>query len=194
MTQVVLVRPGATVYDEQNRIQGVLELPLTERGRAEVQVLIEQLRGLDFDALYCGPGESVVSTAEALARTMGLRARKIDELRNLNQGLWQGLQVEEIKRRNPRVYRQWLDEPMTICPPLGETIEDALDRVKSLLKPLLKRHRDETIALVVPEPLARLISLFLRRDPAISLEELNHTGSFEQISVTPEVLRNGESP
>ncbi len=36
MTQVVLIRPGATVYDEQNRVQGILDIPLSERGRAEV--------------------------------------------------------------------------------------------------------------------------------------------------------------
>ena len=42
MTQVVLIRPGATVYDEQDRIQGVLDIPLSERGRAEVALLTER--------------------------------------------------------------------------------------------------------------------------------------------------------
>ena len=193
MTQVVLVRPGATVYDEQDRVQGVLDLPLTERGKAEVQALVEQFRDYEFEALYSGPGENVIQTAEALARATGLRARKLDELRNLNQGLWQGLQVEEIKRRNPRVYRQWLDEPRTICPPLGETIDEAQDRIRALLKTLLKRHRDEMIALVVAEPLARLVSLQLRRIREVNLEDLSHPGSFEQIEVTGDLLRNGEN-
>ena len=30
MTQVVLIRPGATVYDEQNRVQGILDIPLSD--------------------------------------------------------------------------------------------------------------------------------------------------------------------
>ena len=34
MTQVVLIRSGATVYDEQNRVQGVLDVPLSEGGGA----------------------------------------------------------------------------------------------------------------------------------------------------------------
>jgi len=45
MTQVVLIRPGATVYDEQNRVQGALDLPLSERGWAEVAELAEKLAG-----------------------------------------------------------------------------------------------------------------------------------------------------
>ena len=53
-------------------------------------------------ALYCGPGESVVRTAEIVGKALGLRPRRIDDLRNLDQGLWQGLQIEEIKRRNTK--------------------------------------------------------------------------------------------
>ena len=74
-------------------------------------------------ALYCGPGESVVRTAEAVGRALGLRPKRLDDLRNLDQGLWQGLQIDEIKRRNMRVFRQWVDDPLTICPPMGETVE-----------------------------------------------------------------------
>ena len=126
MTQVVLIRPGATVYDEQNRVQGILDIPLSDRGRAEVARLAADLAGPEpaavaLAALYCGPGESVVRTAEAVGKALGLRPKRIDDLRNLDQGLWQGLQLDEIKRRNVRVFRQWLDDPVTVCPPQGET-------------------------------------------------------------------------
>src|SRR3954454_9847576 len=151
MTQVVLIRPGATVYDEQNRVQGVLDIPLSERGRAEVaelaEKLAEPLAGGELAALYCGPGESTVRTAEVVGKALGLRPKRIDELRNLDQGLWQGLQIDEIKRRNMRLFRQWLDAPRTVCPPQGEPVEDALERVKTVLRPLIRRHRDEAIGL-----------------------------------------------
>ncbi len=195
MTQVVLIRPGATVYDEQNRVQGILDIPLSERGRAEVAQLAERLAepcaGIELAALYCGPGESVVRTAEAVGKALGLRPKRIDHLRNLNQGLWQGLQLDEIKRRNNRVFRQWLDDPVTICPPQGETIEDALDRIKQALRPLIRRHHDEAIGLVVGEPIAQLIACYLRRDPRVQLEDRVPTGGFEWIQITPEPGRNG---
>ena len=122
MTQIVLIRPGATAYDEQNRVQGILDIPLSERGRAEVARLAETLAGPEpstvaLAALYCGPGESVVRTAEVVGKALGLRPRRIDDLRNLDQGLWQGLQLDEIKRRNLKVFRQWVDDPVTVCPP-----------------------------------------------------------------------------
>jgi broad specificity phosphatase PhoE len=195
MTQVVLIRPGATAYDEQNRVQGILDIPLSERGQAEVAQLAEKLAepcsGIALDALYCGPGESVVRTAEAVGRALGLRPKRIDDLRNLDQGLWQGLQLDEIKRRNVRVFRQWLDDPVTVCPPLGETIEAALQRVKNALPPLIRRHHDEAIGLVVPEPIAQLIAGYLRRDLRVQLDDDVPTGGFERIEIAPELGRNG---
>ncbi len=183
MTQVVLIRPGATTYDEQNRIQGVLDIPLSERGRAEVVELAERLTDLTLSALYCGPGESVMRTAETVGRATGLRPKRIEELRNLDQGLWQGLQIDEVKRRNLKLFRQWLDDPRTICPPQGEPVEDAMQRIRAALKPLIRRHRDEAIGLVVAEPIAQLIACFLRREPRLQLDDDVPTGGFEQIEV-----------
>jgi broad specificity phosphatase PhoE len=195
MTQVVLFRPGATVYDEQNRVQGVLDIPLSERGRAEVAELAARLPstldGVRLAALYCGPGESVVRTAEAVGKALNIRPKRVDDLRNLDQGLWQGLQIDEIKRRNLRVFRQWLDDPLTVCPPFGETVENALERIRNALRPLIKRHHDESIGLVVGEPLAQLIACYLRREPRVQLDDDVPTGGFEQIVVDAEVGRNG---
>jgi broad specificity phosphatase PhoE len=198
MTQVVLIRAGATAYDEQDRVQGILDIPLSERGRAEAIQLAEKLAGTGpgagantLAALYCGPGESVIRTAEIIGKALGLRARRIDDLRNLDQGLWQGLQRDEIKRRNLKVFRQWLDDPVTVCPPQGETIASALERIKAALRPLIRRHPDEVIGLVVGEPIAQLIACHLRREPRVQLDDHIATGGFERIQVAPDLRRNG---
>ena len=195
MTQVVLIRPGATVYDEQNRVQGTLDVPLSDRGRAEVAqlavTLSEPRAGITLAALYCGPGESVLRTAEAVGKALGLRPKRIDDLRNLDQGLWQGLQFSEIKRRNMKVFRQWLEDPATVCPPLGETIGGAMERIKTVLRPLIRRHQDESLGLVVAEPIAQLIACYLRREPHVQLDDDVPTGGFERIEINPEPGRNG---
>jgi broad specificity phosphatase PhoE len=196
MTQVVLIRPGATVYDEQNRVQGVLDIPLSDRGHAEVAELADslprRLAGVELAALYCGPGQSTVRTAEIVGKSLGLRPRRLDDLRNLDQGLWQGLQIDEIKRRNVKVFRQWIDDPLTVCPPQGETVESALERIKTALRPLIRRHLGAAIGLVVGEPLAQLIAGYLRRDPRVQLDDHVPTGGFERIEITPELERNGQ--
>ena len=44
MLQIVLVRPGSTEYDAQERIQGTLDVPLNEQGNTEVAQVIHELR------------------------------------------------------------------------------------------------------------------------------------------------------
>ncbi len=191
-TQVALIRPGATLYDEQERVQGTLDLPLSPRGRDEVARLAERLPAAGMTALYYGPGESLQATAEAIGEAVHVRPRCVEELRNLDQGLWQGLQLDEIKRRNIKLFRQWLEDPLTICPPQGETVEDALERVRLALKPLWKRHRDQLVGLVVAEPLAQIVLAYLKGQTRPQLEELLRTGSYERVNVAPQIERNGQ--
>jgi broad specificity phosphatase PhoE len=197
MSQVILIRPGATLYDEQKRVQGILDIPLSERGRIEVMRMAQRLaRSLDnamLSALYCGPGENLIRTAEIVGQVLGLRPKRINEFRNLDQGLWQGLQIDEIRRRNTKLFRQWIDDPATICPPQGETVERAMDRIKSAFRPLLRRHQEEAIGLVVGEPLARLVACYLRGEPRVHLEEQWPCCEFEWIQIAPVLLASETS-
>lgn len=198
IAQALLIRPGATLYDEQNRVQGILDLPLSDQGLAEVRRLADSLLSTPdiqaLSALYCGPGENALCTAEILGRALGLRPRRIDDLRNLDQGLWQGLQIEEIKRRNTRLFRQWIDDPRTICPPQGETVALAIERVRSALKPLIRRHQDgDFFGLIVAEPLARLVSSYLRAESRLQLDEQLPCCGWERIAIPAELLKNGSS-
>lgn len=194
MTNVVLIRPGATDYDDQDRVQGVLDLPLSPRGQTEVVRLTAALAEIEFVALYCGPSENVLRTAEAIGRAAGVRPKRIDDLRNLDQGLWQGLQREEIKRRHGKVFRQWLDEPCTVCPPQGEMIEDALDRVRGVLKPILRRHREGAIGLILAEPMAQLVGHLLRRSARLQFLEEVRGGGFERIDLNGDGSRIMDAP
>ncbi len=192
MTRVVLIRPGSTDYDEQGRIQGALDLPLSARGQAEAAETAESLRAAGLHRIYCGAEESARATARTIAKTLGVRLRELKNLHNLNHGLWQGLHVDEVRQRHPRVYRQWCDEPTTVCPPEGETVMDAFERVRSVLKPLLRRHRDETIGLVVPQPLGDVVRCYLmERDLAHVWDGPSCNGRWEAVDVAAEQPKAG---
>lgn len=195
MSQVILIRPGPTLYDEQNRVQGILDIPLSEQGSGHVVRMAEEIAASlgesSLAALYSGPGENAIHTAEIVGKVIGVRPKRINEFRNLDHGLWQGLQIDEIKRRNTRLFRQWLEDPTTICPPQGETVECAMERIQAAFRPLLRRHQDGTIGLVVGQPLSRLIACYLRGEPRVQLEERWSCCDYEWIDIAPIHLRNG---
>ena len=121
MTIVAVVRPGWTDFDEQHRILGSLELPLNQRGEAQLPGLIARLKELrpELEAVVSGTGSPAKTTADAIGEALGITVRESEELNNVNQGLWQGSTIQDIRRKTPRCFKQWEDAPETICPPEG---------------------------------------------------------------------------
>lgn len=158
-----VARPGETEFDGLSRIQGSLDLPLTEIGQQQVTQLVESLRGETIDVIYASPTEPAASTAVRLGESLGVPVKIVEGLANLHMGLWQGLRADDIRRKQPRVFKQWEDHPETICAPEGEECDEALARVTSSLRKPLKR--DESFLVVAPEPIATLIVSVLRNEP-----------------------------
>jgi broad specificity phosphatase PhoE len=189
MLQIVLVRPGSTDFDEQGRIKGTLDIPLSENGTGQVARAVVELGGLDIEAVYSAPCEAAEKTAEAVAKSHGLKSKRLEKLRNLNHGLWHGKLIEEVKQCQPKVYRQWQDHPETVCPPEGESLSSAQERVRVSLQKLMKRHKHGVIALVVPEPLASLVRCFLDASELGDLWKAEcDCGRWEMIDIQPEKL------
>ncbi|RMG38764.1 MAG: histidine phosphatase family protein [Planctomycetota bacterium] len=163
MPTVVIVRSGETDYDSEHRVQGVLDLPLTAHGVSQVRELAAKLTPMCLEVVYCGPSEQARQTARILAEELGCELRVLAELANLNQGLWQGLRVEEIRRKYPRLFKQWRDRPDVVCPPSGETSDEAVARIhRALARPLRRKHR---FAIVASEPLATILVCELQHRP-----------------------------
>ncbi len=157
MLNILLIRPGSTDFDDQGRITGILDVPLNEHGAQQVARIIDELAGAEINAIYASPCQSSEQTAEALGKKRDLRVKLLDGLKNLDHGLWHGKLIEEVKQKQPKVYRQWQERPETVCPPQGESLQSARERVEAVLAKVTKKHKDGVIALVVPEPLASLI-------------------------------------
>ena len=94
MSKVILIRPGRTDYDAQSRLLGSLEMPMNDRGLEDVEAIIRQLQqdGVRPEMIYTCPCDPACSTARLIAESLkGTKVRQLTELRNVNQGLWQGL-------------------------------------------------------------------------------------------------------
>lgn len=161
MLRVVLVRPGATEFDEQKRIKGSLDMPLAEQGREQATQTAKDLERVQFGGIYSAPCESAQETAELLAAGRRCKTKVIDCFRNLDHGLWHGKLIDEVRRQLPRVYREGQESPENICPPCGETIDDARERIEGALRKIIRKHRDGAIAMVIPDPLASIVRSLL---------------------------------
>ncbi|MDB4755952.1 histidine phosphatase family protein [Mariniblastus sp.] len=161
MLKIFLVRSGSTEFDEQGRIKGSLDIPLSEAGIEQVSRAAEELSQFDISRIYSSPCRSAIQTAERLSRKGQIKIKTIEKFVNLDHGLWHGKLIEELKATQPKKYRQFADNPAAICPPGGETLQSAQERVASALNKLLKKHKDDQVILVLPDPLATIIHAML---------------------------------
>ena len=187
MVQFLLVRPGSTDFDEQRRIKGNLDIPLSDSGKTQVAGIVAQLHDTPIDFIYASPTRCAQQTAESLAADRRVRFKTLDDLENLDHGLWQGKRIDEVKTSQPKVFRQLQDHPETVCPPQGEPVGSAIDRVRGVIAKLIRKHRDVTVALVVPEPLASLVrSLLLHAEITDLWKAECEGGGWELIEVPAE--------
>lgn len=157
MLEVLLIRPGSTTFDVEGRIKGSLDIPLSDQGTQQSVELAQSLKSTKLDCLYVAPSESAQASAKWIGECNFCKLKTLECLRNLDHGLWQGKLVDEVKRLQPKVYRQFQDHPGDICPPGGETIHDAIDRLQGTVTKLRKKHREGRIGIVVPQPLASIL-------------------------------------
>jgi broad specificity phosphatase PhoE len=189
MLHIVLIRPGSTDYDVQERILGSLDIPLNEKGLAEVAGCVEQLRDKRMEAIFTPVSQPSLQTAEVIAKALGIKVKKVERLENLNQGLWQGMLVEDVRHKQPKVYRQWQEQPENVCPPEGEMLSEADERVRTAIMKLLKRRKEGTIGLVLPEPLLSLARRFITHEPLGDLwKATNGHGRFEVVALDVEEM------
>lgn len=189
MLRIVLIRPGSTDYDDQGRIMGKLDIPLSAQGASQVARTAEELTQLPIEVVYTSPCRCAEQTAELVAQASSAKVKRLDTLHNLDQGLWQGKLIEEVRQRQPKVYRQWREHPETVCPPEGEALTAAAQRVEKALVRLLKKHRHGTIAIVLPEPLASVARSHLNKSELGDLwkAECEH-GNWELIDIQPQAV------
>jgi len=164
MLKLLLVRTGATEYECQGRVQGTLDIPLSEDGRKQIERVAEQLRETKIHICYAGPCRATQQSADILATELKLKTKTVDDLRNLDHGLWQGMLINDVKIKQPKVYRQWQEHPETVCPPEGENLQVVRERLHRALTKIAKKNKEGIVAMVVAEPVTRLIKNALRDD------------------------------
>lgn len=187
MFRLLLIRAAATEFDAEDRIVGQLDIPLSEDGKAQaakIGAAIAAEVGLQVQAVYAAKNGAELETATAVADATDSKVVQWKQLSNLHQGLWQGQTASAIKSKFPKVYRRWQDQPETVCPPEGEMVSAARERLGEVLAKVEKRTKAGVIAVVAAEPLASILSGLIKQEALGDLWKAEQNcGQWELIEV-----------
>lgn len=151
MLRLYLVRHGITVWNQEGRLQGHTDIPLSEEGMVQAQKLGARLAHMEppIQAVWSSDLMRARQTAEAVAAPFGLPVQTTPLLREIMLGEWEGLTEADIHTRGEtellHLYRQ---DPCEHRPPGGETLEAAYHRIISAGEQIRERYKSGAVAVV----------------------------------------------
>jgi broad specificity phosphatase PhoE len=146
--RLLFIRHGSSTWNDERRIQGQLDPPLSEKGRDQARKLGARFRDTEVDAFYSSDLTRARETAEAIGTEIGRRPEYLPELREVALGEWEGLQREEIIARYPEEWSRWVAHPSWDIVPGGEGTEAFEGRVATAIAGLIARHRTGRVLVV----------------------------------------------
>ncbi len=127
------------------RYRGCLDDPLTSRGWEQMQEVWEKLAA-SVARIYASPLSRCREPAQSWQAAHPSVILRIDErLREMDYGEWEGLNMEQIARRDADLLRRWREDPSGLCPPGGETYDSFCARVQSFCEQLWKVEEEHVL-------------------------------------------------
>lgn len=130
-----LVRHGQTAYNAERRLQGQLDIPLSDEGRRQAEELARRLKenGPRFDRIYCSRLKRARDTAAAVGRALETEPIVIPGIEEIYFGFFQGHTFEECAKLFPEAYADYREKLAASNAHGGETGRDVMERARKAL-------------------------------------------------------------
>lgn len=156
-TDVFLARHGQTESNITGFFMGWSNEDLNEEGYAQARCLSSRLAGLPMASIYTSPLKRTYNTATVLAEPHNLELKVLDALIEIRQGDWQGLHIDEISQKWPKLWRQSRIDPSEVTMPNGESFQQVTERAVSAFETIVAENQGKNTVLVTHDVVIRVL-------------------------------------
>ena len=136
---------------EQSRCGSIAE------DRRQGLYLADRLSKEPLAAVYASLRRRAQESAALISAPHQMEVQTLEGFCEISLGGFEGLRYEEIERRYPTLYWQWMEHPTEIQFPNGESFNPLRARVIDAANRLRKRHRGQSIAIVSHGGVSRML-------------------------------------
>ncbi len=151
ITRLFLVRHGQTVNTEGDtfRYNGHLDVDISEEGMRQLERVAERLKSRPLKGIYSSDLLRSRKGAAQIAQYFpDIQRQEFPDLREVKQGLWEGLTLQEVWEKFPEEARKKFEDYVHYRIPGGENLIEAQERSVAIIQSLLTRHAGEEFAVV----------------------------------------------
>ncbi len=132
--KIFLIRHGETEWTLTGQHTGKTDIPLTEQGKEQAQLLAARIKGHAFERIFTSPLKRAQETCELCG--LFRHAETDPDLAEWDYGDYEGLKTDEIWKKDPH-WNLFLRGA-----PNGESIEDICVRANRILMKISTFHGD----------------------------------------------------
>jgi len=147
-TRLFLVRHGETVWNQQRRIQGHLDSPLTDNGRRQAEAIAGHVRRLKPAVILSSDLGRCMETASIIGAALSMKVTPVRAFREKSGGIFEGYTWPEIEGRFPVEHKRYVASRSNYRQPGAESWEETKNRVFSGLDTAVRDHRGKRIVVV----------------------------------------------
>ncbi|MCL2706294.1 MAG: histidine phosphatase family protein [Spirochaetaceae bacterium] len=149
-TKLYLVRHGETIWNVEDKMQGVKDSPLTEKGIEHARKLGQTLKNLSIgiDKIYSSDLGRALDTAKLIGEVLKLDIHKDERLRERNMGIFEGYSWDSVRDHFPEEFAKTVSDDNDYRIPGGDTKAEYIDQVSSFLDYTGKEHEGKKILAV----------------------------------------------
>lgn len=155
--QIYLVRHGKIAWKNEKAYIGQLDVPLSPEGIQQSEKLRAHFETIPLDQAYTSPLSRCVNTLDILLAERPVPRIKIDALKEIDMGEWDGKTFSEIKNCCPGIYEQRGWELDIFAPPAGESFIDLRQRVLPAFAEIVKEKSSKSILILAHAGVIRVI-------------------------------------
>lgn len=151
--KLYVARHGQTLWNLEDKVCGRTDLPLTELGQDQAQLLAQRTKELKIDLIISSPMLRARQTAAPAAEQHGLEVLTDDRLIEQNYGIYEGVSRFDdgfLGNKRHFAYRY----------PGGESMMDVAYRVYSLLEEIKGKYTGKNVLLVCHGGVCRVIRTY----------------------------------
>jgi len=164
-TNILLVRHGQTDSNINGFYMGTSSEDLNQAGYTQARCLSSRLADLSVAAFYTSPLQRAYTTAAILAEPHNLEPNELDDLIEIRLGDWQGLHMDEIRRRWPELWRQWRTDPSQLTLPNGESLNEVAERAIRAFEGVVRDNEGKYAVIVTHDVVVKVLVAYILGAP-----------------------------
>ncbi|HAA25296.1 MAG TPA: histidine phosphatase family protein [Ruminiclostridium sp.] len=188
-TKFIIVRHAEAVGNKIREFHGWTDEGITEKGKLQALRVAERLKNVPVDVIYSSSMKRTMETARYISEVKNLPIIPVDDLKEINGGLWEGMTWKDLAKKYPDEYDIWENEPHLCQMPEGECMEGFQQRIVTAVMRILEKEAGKNILIVTHGTAIKVLLCHLKELP---LEDMVKIPWFDNTAVTVGSWENGK--